>query len=43
MAHQTHCGDCTAILKQIIQKVDLTFLAPPFNLNGYFTVFQHNI
>ncbi len=31
MSYQIFCGDCTQKLKQIIQKVDLTFLDPPFN------------
>ncbi|GHU25642.1 hypothetical protein FACS1894172_05840 [Spirochaetia bacterium] len=31
MSYQILCGDCTQKLQQIIQKVDLTFLDPPFN------------
>ncbi len=31
MAYQTLCGDSVELLKQITQKVDFTFLDPPFN------------
>jgi len=31
MAYQTLCEDSTQVLKQITQKVDFTFLDPPFN------------
>jgi site-specific DNA-methyltransferase (adenine-specific) len=31
MAHKTLCGNSTQILKQITEKVDFTFLDPPFN------------
>jgi site-specific DNA-methyltransferase (adenine-specific) len=31
MAYKTLCGNSTLILKQITEKVDFTFLDPPFN------------
>jgi DNA modification methylase len=43
MNHKILCGDCNIVLQGINQKVDLTFLDPPFNQQKDYTLHNDNM
>jgi DNA modification methylase len=43
MSYQIFCEDCISVLRQINQKVDLTFLDPPFNQQKDYAFYNDNV
>lgn len=43
MSYQIFCGNCTSVLRQVNQKVDLTFLDPPFNQQKDYALYNDDM